>query len=122
MCLLPAEIEVNIPIKVAGSEQPVHSINRKVFSPLEARWADAHYILGRSYQSRSMLDEAIAECKEAVKLKPDNSCYFVTLAELYYRKEDYDKAIAAIKKAIALNPEDNSLQRQLKKFENAKGK
>jgi len=113
---------VIIPIKVVKLEQSVYRINRELFSPLEARWANVHYNLGRNYKIKGLLDKAIAEYEEAIKLKPDNPCYFSGLAELFYRKGDYDKASATIKKAIALNPKDNSLQKQLKKFEEAKDK
>ena len=120
VCLFPAEVDVNIPIEVVGPEQPVHRINREVFSLLEVRRAEVHHKLGKRYQGEGLLDKAIEECREAIKLKPDNPHYFSTLAELYYKNGDYDKAIAAIKKAIALNPEDDALQGQLKKFEKAK--
>lgn len=122
LCLFPAEVDIKIPIEVVGPEQPIHQTNREVFSQLEATRSEAHYTLGKRYQEAGLLDEAIGECEEAVKLTPGNALYLDTLAELYYRQGDYDKAIATIKRAIALNPEEDALQRQLRKFEEAKGK
>ena len=122
LCLLPVEVDICIPIEVVRPEQPVHQINQEVFSRLEATRAEAHYNLGKRYQKEGLLDKAIGECEEAIKLKPDNPHYLSTLAELYYETGDYDKAIATMKKAIALNSEDDFLQRQLKKFREVDGK
>ena len=122
VCVFPAEVDIDISIEVVGSDQPVHQINREVFSQLEATRAEAHYNLGKHYQKESLLDKAIGECEEAINLKPDNPHYLSTVAELYYETGDYDKAIATIKKAIALTPEDGFLQRQLKKFREVDGK
>jgi tetratricopeptide (TPR) repeat protein len=116
VCVFPAEVDIDISVEVVGSDQPVHQINREIFSQLEAMRAEAHYDLGKRYQEEGLLDKAIGECEEAIKLKPDNPHYLSTLAELYYEIGNYDKAIATIKKAIALTPEDDFLQRQLKKF------
>ncbi len=120
MCLIPKEVEVNIPVEVTGLEQPIHRINDEVFSTLEARWADAHYNLGKSYEAKGLVDEAIMECEEAIKLKPNNYYYFNKLSVLYFKKGNYDNAIKTIKKAIVLNPEDESLKKQLRKFEETK--
>ena len=121
VCLFPAEMDINIPIEVVGPEQPVHRINREVFSQLEARRAEVHHSLGKRYQEEGLLDKAIGECEAAIALNPDDPHYLSTVSELYYKKGDYDKAIATIKRGIALNPEDDALQRQLKEFEEAKG-
>lgn len=40
MCLIPRDVELNIPIEVVGLEQPVHRINDEFFSLLEERWAE----------------------------------------------------------------------------------
>lgn len=74
----------------------------------------------KRYQKEGVLDKAIGECEEAIKLKPDDPHYLNTLSKLYYKTGGYDKAISTIKKAISLNPEDDALQRQLKEFEQVK--
>ena len=122
MCLIPKEVEVNIPVEVTGLEQPIHRINDEVFSTLEVRWANAHYNLGKNYEAKGLIDEAIMECEEAIMLKPKNYHYLNILSVLYVKKGNYDKAIKTIKKAIVLNPEDESLKKQLRKFEETKNR
>ncbi|MFC1552025.1 protein-disulfide reductase DsbD domain-containing protein [Candidatus Latescibacterota bacterium] len=122
MCLIPIEVEINIPLEIAGLEQRVHRINDALFSPLEARWANVHYNRGKSYEVKGLINEAILECEEAILLKPNNLNYLFKLSMLHFRKGNYDKAITIIKKAEVLNPKDESIQMKLKEYEEMKNR
>ncbi|MFC1650557.1 protein-disulfide reductase DsbD domain-containing protein [Candidatus Latescibacterota bacterium] len=62
MCLIPIEVEINIPVEIAGLEEPVHRINDELFSPLETIWAHAE-----KNGDKGLKDEAFTEFEEMKK-------------------------------------------------------
>ena len=50
------------------------------------------------------LDEALADCNSAVKLKPNTATYFDSRGLVYLRRSNYDKAIADYDAALRLQP------------------
>ena len=54
-----------------------------------------HFERGREYQKQEKLDKAIAEFKEAIRIKPDHACAHCRLGTVYNSKSEYDLAIAA---------------------------
>ena len=50
------------------------------------------------------LDEALADCNTALKLKPNTAAYFDSRGLVYLRRSNYDKAIADYDAALRLQP------------------
>jgi tetratricopeptide (TPR) repeat protein len=50
------------------------------------------------------LDEALADCNTALKLKPNTAAYFDSRGLVYLRRGNYDKAIADYDAALRLHP------------------
>ena len=50
------------------------------------------------------LDEALADCNSALKLKPNTAKYFDSRGLVYLRRSNYDKAIADFDAALRLQP------------------
>jgi tetratricopeptide (TPR) repeat protein len=63
------------------------------------------------------LDEAQQHAERAVELDPDNASYLDTLAEAYFQRGDRESALRHSRRAAELRPGDETLQRQLKRFE-----
>jgi len=63
------------------------------------------------------LDEAQQHAQRAVELDPDNASYVDTLAEVYFQRGDRESALRHSRRAAELRPGDETLQRQLKRFE-----
>ena len=55
--------------------------------------------------SKGQLDEAIAECREAIRVKKDYAEAHNQLGIALYDKGQFDEAIAAYGEAIRINPE-----------------
>ena len=64
----------------------------------------AHGSLGRAYQDRGRLAEAIAEYNKAIEIQPDNYKAFHNLGVLYESQGALTEATANYKSAIAVNP------------------
>jgi len=65
----------------------------------------AHYNLGLAYAREDMLDEAVAEYKNAIEIKGDYAYAYYNLGFAYNRKGLVDEAIEKYKKSIELNPQ-----------------
>jgi tetratricopeptide (TPR) repeat protein len=50
------------------------------------------------------LDEALADCNTALKLRPNAAAYFDSRGLIYLRRSNYDKAIADYDAALRLQP------------------
>ena len=64
----------------------------------------AHGSLGRAYQERGMLSEAIAEYETAVKLMPNHYKAYYNMGVVYDQKGEFSKALDQLKMAININP------------------
>ena len=64
----------------------------------------AHGSLGRAYQERGLLKEAIAEYDTAVKLMPNHYKAFYNLGVVYDQKGEFNKAVDNLKMSITINP------------------
>jgi tetratricopeptide (TPR) repeat protein len=85
--------------------------------------ADAYYWLCRSYYEAHDLDNAIAECEQAVRLAPQNSDYHLSLGEAYGEKADRQHSFLLARKvkhefeeAVRLNPRNIHARRDLAQF------
>jgi uncharacterized Ntn-hydrolase superfamily protein len=63
------------------------------------------------------LEESLEAAQRAVALKPDNSGYIDTLAEVLFRTGRKEEAIQVIDRAIAIDPDDDYLKSQKARFE-----
>ena len=63
--------------------------------------------MGYALLSQGKLDEAIAEYRQAIRLKPDDAEAHNNLGTILCdRKHDYEGAIAEFREAIRLKPDD----------------
>ncbi len=67
-----------------------------------------HDNLGFTFLIQGKLHEAIAECREAIRLQPDNVAARNKLGVALQRLGKLDEAIAAFLEAIRIDPEDHS--------------
>lgn len=59
-------------------------------SPVKAR---PHNNLGKAYVDNGLIDAAILEITEALRLKPNTAVYYINLGNAYLEKGWLDKAI-----------------------------
>jgi Flp pilus assembly protein TadD len=67
--------------------------------------AEAHNNLAIALYKKGQYDEAIAEYRRAIALKPDLAGAHYWLGVAFYAKRQYDEAIAEYRSAIALKPD-----------------
>lgn len=75
--------------------------------------AESYFLLGSSYDTRSMYKEAIEAYKQAIIMKPDYGDAYVNLGLDYYRLSKYPEAIDAYTKAIKIIPDAQSIYNKL---------
>lgn len=63
------------------------------------------------------LEEAQRHADRAIELAPDNASYLDTLAEVCFQRGDRQSALRHSRRALELRPDDETLQQQLKRFE-----
>ena len=92
------------------------AFDRKFIEKSEKRLKDAlalssyseaeifHNQLGLLYKEQGMLDKAIKEYEEALKINPRTIQSLINLGNAYYAKEWYDKAIETYFKSLAIDP------------------
>ena len=73
----------------------------------------AHNELGRVLGAQGKLDEAIAEHRTALRLKPDYVWAHVCLGQAIKAQGKLDEAIAEFREALRLIPDDASIHRTL---------
>jgi Flp pilus assembly protein TadD len=97
--------------KVAGSQSPT-AASREPPKPAsqppntKAQLAEKHYLKGYTLFSNNDFDGAIAESREAMRLKPDFADAHGLLGLALEQKADLDGAIAEYREGIRLKPND----------------
>lgn len=71
---------------------------------LDPKLADAHVVLGRTYQETESRDLAVLEFQKALDLDPRNTDAIVGMGRSYEDLHRYADAENAFKKAVSLNP------------------
>ena len=66
--------------------------------------------------SKRALSAALRHSLKAVGLRPNNSGYLDTLADVYFSLGDREKAIEAARRCIQINPAKIHYEKQLKRF------
>ena len=72
------------------------------------RDASAYANRGYVWLIKGNLDNAIADCSEAIRLDPEVALTFANRGRAWARKKEFDKAIADYTEAIRLDPRDAS--------------
>ncbi|MBD3185035.1 M48 family metalloprotease [Candidatus Poribacteria bacterium] len=75
--------------------------------------AEIHYEIGRQYAIEGMIDEAIVEFSNAIKLDPESEMAHYALGVLYAQKGSLDQAVEELEKALEINPGNKAIQRKL---------
>lgn len=63
--------------------------------------AEAHTFLGWAYSFQGQIDEAIQECKAAIRIDPDFGNPYNDIGVYLIEKGEYDEAISWLEKAMA---------------------
>ena len=71
----------------------------------EARFAQAYSNLGNAFQGQGKFDEAVANCRQAVQLKPGFAEAYNNLGNALQGLEKFDEAIATYRQAVSLQPD-----------------
>ena len=71
---------------------------------LDDRDPDVHALLGGIHLFQGRHEQAIAEGKKAIALRPNNACNLAILAQTVSYAGRFEEAIALVKKAMRLNP------------------
>jgi tetratricopeptide (TPR) repeat protein len=72
-----------------------------------------HYTLGATLLDRGRVDEAIAACRESLRLKSDDAGALIVLGNALRSKGDLEEAIAAYREAIRLRPDYHDARNNL---------
>lgn len=65
--------------------------------------AQKHFKKGFEYHNQGLVDQAIGEYQQALKLNPNFIEVYMNLGAIYVGKKDYDQAIQQFKKVVELN-------------------
>lgn len=65
--------------------------------------AEEHIVLGASYETKGLLDQAILEYKAALDKDSSNSKAMVNLGNVYYKKGDFDAAQGSYSEALKID-------------------
>jgi Flp pilus assembly protein TadD len=68
--------------------------------------AAGYYRLCRKHMEEEQVEDALADCNRAVKLRPDYAQAFYTLGKLYQHANRTDDAEAAFRRAVELQPDN----------------
>src|SRR6516164_4195939 len=66
--------------------------------------AEAHELVGRSFESRGRLDEALAEYRMALKNHPEITGVHLLIGNVFWKKRDFEAARAELEAELRLNP------------------
>ena len=69
-----------------------------------ARHANTHFHLGSALMEKNLLQEAILELKEAIRLRPSYPDFHNRLGELYHRRGLFNLAEEEFRQALKINP------------------
>ena len=79
--------------------------------------SDVHYEMGRQYAIEGMIDEAIAELKNAARVDPQNGQVHYALGILYVKKGIVEEAVRELEMALKINPNDANAREALKQIQ-----
>jgi tetratricopeptide (TPR) repeat protein len=68
--------------------------------------ADAHFYLGRIARQEGHVDEAIAELRQSLSLRPDSADVLAELGQIYVGNRNYAQAAPCLEHAIQLDPDN----------------
>jgi tetratricopeptide (TPR) repeat protein len=89
----------------SGMEQSDESVPETVEGePEPPSPAEEAFQRAMQHKENNQLEEAIADCTEAIRLAPDNLVYLSTRAELYGEMHNYDKALEDADRILELDP------------------
>ena len=71
---------------------------------LDPNYATAHVSLGKAFQDKGQLDDAISQYRKANELDPNNAFVHAYLGKAFQDKGQLDDAIAEYRKANDLDP------------------
>lgn len=65
--------------------------------------AQKHFKKGFEYHNQGLVDQAIGEYQQALKLNPNYIEAYMNIGAIYVDKKDYDQALQQFKKVVELN-------------------
>jgi uncharacterized Ntn-hydrolase superfamily protein len=107
----------------AGARRERDRVGEVMLRALRDGVKDAEMLNSLAWFSASnniYLAQALEAAQRAVSLKPEDSNFLDTLAEVYYRNGQPAQAIETETRAIGLAPKDEYLQQQLARFRSGK--
>lgn len=86
----------------------------------DPNYGPAYYEMGLVYSQLGVLDQAIWQYEQAVRLQPTVAGYRLTLAVAYQSAGDVARAIAEYQQVLALDPQNTIARRALESLEGVK--
>ena len=65
--------------------------------------ADSYYILGKIYQQKDMVDEALDNYKTALNFPHTNNNIYFNIGVMYEKKKNYKEAVHAYKQCLSID-------------------
>ncbi|HEV2499652.1 MAG TPA: tetratricopeptide repeat protein [Terriglobia bacterium] len=95
----------------------------KKFPQDDPKFSRVPFLIGNCYMALGDLKQAKAFFDQAIKLKPDDETYYVSLGKMLRMEgpQYLDEAIAVLKRAVSLKPQDVYAQLHLADCEEGKG-
>jgi tetratricopeptide (TPR) repeat protein len=105
----PSNVQNNIELAAAYlfSDQPAKAL--ETYDRLEKQIGVTEEVTKQKqqlYLRQNKLDKAIEEAQKLINSDPEESYYYVELAELYIANELLDNAVDALDKALRINPDE----------------
>ena len=82
--------------------QAIEPLNK--FLLIYPEHVEAAYILGRSYEAREDLDNALQRYGQAIQLEPHYKDVLMRTAEIYQKRNDPESALGLLRKLIGIEP------------------
>ena len=83
-----------------------------IFPPSEMR-----YEIGRQYAIDGMIDKAVTEFKEAVRIDPNSEMAHYALGIIYAEKEIMEEAMAELRTVLKINPKNRAARKILSEID-----
>lgn len=106
--LAPSQPEIILPLAEAYLQQQNGALARQLLeevAPKAQDIADYHYVLAKSHSLSGEKEASLREMNSALRLKPQNPVYLLTLGRFFQKYGDQKSALAVMERAEKIAPD-----------------